>query len=115
MPTHRTGRLRQSLFSFVVLFLVTSAQAIWPFPPKRFTGNALIDAGSMGLDGSGRVIAFGDFNGDQLSVIPVFLASPCYDLVSSSLDVLSLADDEQTLAVYHWSHGEIIRLWKLRH
>ena len=68
MPMHGTGRRKCNLLSLVVLFIVTPAQAIWPFSPKRFTGNALIDAGSMGLDGSERVIAFGDFNGDQLSV-----------------------------------------------
>lgn len=47
--------------------------AIWPFPPKRFRGNSLIDAGAMGLSGDGRVVAFGDFNGDQLWVfIPMY-------------------------------------------
>jgi integrin alpha FG-GAP repeat containing protein 1 len=81
MHSRRTGRRKRNLLvSFVSLFLVSPAQAIWPFPPKRFTGNALIDAGSMGLDGGGRVIAFGDFDGDQLSVIPVFLLPPCYNL-----------------------------------
>ena len=43
--------------------------AIWPFPPKRFSGNSLLKAGAMGVDSSDRVIAFGDFNGDQLCVI----------------------------------------------
>lgn len=41
--------------------------AIWPFVPKRFKANALINAGSLGLDKlQGRVIAFGDFDGNQL-------------------------------------------------
>jgi integrin alpha FG-GAP repeat containing protein 1 len=43
-----------------------SAAAIWPFPPKRFSGSSLIGSGSLGLDDDGRVVAFGDFNGDQL-------------------------------------------------
>ena len=40
--------------------------ALWPFPTKRFSKNALLSAGSLGVEG--RVIAFGDFNGDQLCV-----------------------------------------------
>lgn len=47
--------------------------AMWPFPPKRFKGNALLGAGSLGLDTDGRVVALGDFNGDQLCV---FLLAP---------------------------------------
>ena len=49
-----------------LIFLSVPTTAIWPFPPKRFTGNALLGAGSLGLEGDGRVVAFGDFNGDQL-------------------------------------------------
>ncbi|KAF9501128.1 hypothetical protein BDN71DRAFT_1479701 [Pleurotus eryngii] len=72
------------------LFLLTStpASAIWPFPPKRFTGNSLVDAGSLGIGGDDRIIAFGDFNGDQF------------------LDLLALGHDQQTLQVYLWSHDE---------
>jgi len=37
------------------------------FSSKRFKGNSLINAGALGLDElSGRIIAFGDFDGDQL-------------------------------------------------
>ena len=28
----------------------------------------MLEAGSMGIDTDGKVVAFGDFNGDQLSV-----------------------------------------------
>ena len=44
------------------------AIAMWPFPPKRYKGNALLSAGSLGLETDGRVVALGDFNGDQLCV-----------------------------------------------
>jgi integrin alpha FG-GAP repeat containing protein 1 len=44
----------------------TNAVALWPFPAKRFTKNALIDTGSLGLPQQSRALAFGDFNGDQL-------------------------------------------------
>jgi integrin alpha FG-GAP repeat containing protein 1 len=48
-----------------ILLVATPANAIWPFKPKRFRGNSLIQAGSMGVDANSRVVAFGDFNGDQ--------------------------------------------------
>ncbi|KDQ59682.1 hypothetical protein JAAARDRAFT_33256 [Jaapia argillacea MUCL 33604] len=78
-----------ALFS-IALVQVSPVASIWPFPPKRFKGNALIGAGSMGVDVEGRVIAFGDFNGDQF------------------LDLLSLGSDEQTLSVYLWNHDDFI-------
>ena len=55
-------------FCTFVFALASQATAIWPFPPKRFTGNTLLGAGTMGLNDDERVIAFGDFNGDQSSV-----------------------------------------------
>ena len=70
MHLSRPGR-RKRLIAFyllVTLCLITPSIAIWPFPPKRFRKNSLIDAGALGLSGDGRVIAFGDFNGDQLWV-----------------------------------------------
>ncbi|KAI0810948.1 hypothetical protein BC629DRAFT_1589690 [Irpex lacteus] len=66
--------------------LVLPANAIWPFPPKRFSGNSLLKAGSMGVDGNDRVIAYGDFNGDQF------------------LDLLAVNKDQQTLTIYLWNH-----------
>ncbi|KAF8263408.1 hypothetical protein EI94DRAFT_1740946 [Lactarius quietus] len=87
-------RLRPPRRLSILLFLTSAAlfaaptTALWPFPPKRFSGNALIGAGSLGLDdGDGRVIAFGDFNGDHF------------------MDVLTLASDQHTLSVYLWSHS----------
>ena len=70
-----------------LLFLIFSAAlfaapttALWPFPPKRFSGNSLIGAGSLGLDdGDGRVIAFGDFNGDHLCVF--YTSGPAQNFV----------------------------------
>ncbi|KAJ7581491.1 hypothetical protein C8J56DRAFT_833576 [Mycena floridula] len=70
----------------LLLALVASPVfGIWPFPPKRFTGNSLVDAGSMGLIAD-RVVAFGDFNGDQF------------------LDILTLDSDKKTLSVFLWHH-----------
>ncbi|KAK0222860.1 hypothetical protein EDD85DRAFT_959748 [Armillaria nabsnona] len=68
------------------LSLVVPTLAVWPFSPKRFTGNSLVGAGSRGIALGERAIAFGDFNGDQF------------------LDVLMLDEDRQTLIVYLWDH-----------
>ena len=70
MHLSRPGRRKwlATFYLLATLCLITPSMAIWPFPPKRFRGNSLIDAGAMGLSGDGRVVAFGDFNGDQLWV-----------------------------------------------
>ncbi|KAG8858531.1 hypothetical protein FRB96_005203 [Tulasnella sp. 330] len=61
--------------------------SLWPFGQKRFKANALIGAGTLGLDSvNGRVAAFGDFNGDQF------------------LDVVTLSNDQRTLTLYTWNH-----------
>jgi len=53
----------------VAFGLITGLQkvdAVWPFQQKRFTAEALIDAGPLGLESlTGRVVALGDWNGDQ--------------------------------------------------
>ena len=56
--------IRSSLAATLLYALPTSA--IWPFPPKRFSGNGLLNAGPMGVEPDMTVVAFGDFNGDQL-------------------------------------------------
>ncbi|EIW85541.1 hypothetical protein CONPUDRAFT_118448 [Coniophora puteana RWD-64-598 SS2] len=61
------------------------AFSLWPFSTSRFTKNELIQAGDLGI-GDQRIIAFGDFNGDQY------------------LDALTLDNDQQTLSVYLWNH-----------
>ena len=59
-------RIRKYTALFLLLVLDCSAFSFWPFPPKRFKGNSLLEAGSLGLGEDQRVLAFGDFNGDQL-------------------------------------------------
>ncbi|KAJ6570286.1 hypothetical protein DFH09DRAFT_1154556 [Mycena vulgaris] len=91
MYRHLLGRRKRFCAAILALAcLPDTAVAMWPFPPKRFSGNSLVDAGSMGINVQGRVIAFGDFNGDQF------------------LDALTLGSDQQTLTVYLWSHDEFI-------
>ncbi|KIK59028.1 hypothetical protein GYMLUDRAFT_74611 [Collybiopsis luxurians FD-317 M1] len=84
-PWRCKSSLPTLLLSFLA-FLPSTSHAIWPFEPKRFSGNSLVQAGPMGLTGPGRVVAFGDFNGDQF------------------LDALMLGSDERTLDVYLWNH-----------
>ena len=80
---------------------------MWPFPPKRFKGNALLGAGSLGLDTDGRVVALGDFNGDQLCVCFKYLSKRSRGLIRVlSLDMVSVGSDQQTLTVHLWDHGE---------
>ncbi|EKM56033.1 uncharacterized protein PHACADRAFT_257056 [Phanerochaete carnosa HHB-10118-sp] len=74
------------LFLLALSFAGLQANAIWPFPPKRFSGNSMLSAGAMGLDSNDRVIAYGDFNGDQF------------------LDLIAIGPDQQELAVYIWDH-----------
>ena len=60
---------RLSFLFFIASLALFAAPttALWPFPPKRFSRNALVSAGTLGLDaGDGRVIAFGDLDGDHL-------------------------------------------------
>ncbi|TFY66482.1 hypothetical protein EVG20_g4607, partial [Dentipellis fragilis] len=81
-PPRFSSFLLLACVALTVLASPTAASWIWPFSPKRFKGNALLGAGSMGLeDEDGRVVAFGDFNGDQF------------------LDVIMLGSDQQTLSV----------------
>jgi len=60
------GHAPLSLILLIVNTVIIPAQAIWPFPSKRFTANAFVDAQGLGLDDVGRIVAFGDFDGDQL-------------------------------------------------
>ena len=47
-----------------------SSLCLWPFPPKRFKENTLLEAGSLCLLGDDvRAVTFGDLNGDQLRVV----------------------------------------------
>lgn len=55
----------KALFVLALTAQVLGVEAIWPFSTKRYTEEALINAGSLDVTDVGRVIAIGDFNGDQ--------------------------------------------------
>lgn len=61
-------RMRRSLV-LLLAFDYANAFDLWPFKPKRFSGTALVGAGSLGLSDNERILAFGDFNGDQLYIL----------------------------------------------
>ncbi|TCD70604.1 hypothetical protein EIP91_002634 [Steccherinum ochraceum] len=86
MTRRRTNAWATVVASLAWLTLPLPTFGIWPFPPKRFSGNAMMDAGSRGIDTDGRVVAYGDFNGDQF------------------LDALVLSATQQTLTVFLWDH-----------
>ena len=90
--------------AFLVNWL--SVNAIWPFPPKRFTSNSLIGAGSLGLTPDGRVAAFGDLNGDQLCVANINRVESNPNRLAS-MDVLMIGSDQQTLTPFLWNHGKL--------
>ncbi|KAH8114092.1 hypothetical protein DFH11DRAFT_1595734 [Phellopilus nigrolimitatus] len=77
-------------FLFLYALAATSTAYLWPFPPKRFTGNALLEAGSLGLGNDERAIAFGDFNGDQF------------------LDVVTLDASGRMVTVHLWDHDDFL-------
>ncbi|KAG9121544.1 hypothetical protein FRC07_002449 [Ceratobasidium sp. 392] len=78
-------RVSRTLVS--VSLLASSASAFWPFSSKRFKTNELISAGGLGLESvQGRVVAFGDLDGDQF------------------LDVLVVSEDQRTVTAYLWQH-----------
>jgi integrin alpha FG-GAP repeat containing protein 1 len=56
-----------TLAVLTLVYEVTGASAaLWPFREKRFKAEKMIDAGPLGLEGiQGRVIALGDWDGDQ--------------------------------------------------
>ncbi|KAK4688706.1 integrin alpha FG-GAP repeat containing protein 1, partial [Tremellales sp. Uapishka_1] len=77
-----------SLAVVVLLLTSTSTYALWPFKQKRFTAEAFINAGPLGLeDLDGRVVAVGDWNGDQHS------------------DLITVSKSEKSLRVHLWSRG----------
>ena len=73
--------MRRSLLS--TLLLCTSALG-WFGVEQRFKEERLIATGSLGLPANGLVVAFGDFNSDQL------------------LDLFFLSADQRTLSVFTW-------------
>ena len=99
-------------FFIALTYLVLPSGALWPFDtflPKRFSGNALLGAGSLGVDDDGRIIAFGDFNGDQLCVLELYTGVAC-PYCSRSMDLVGLGSDQQTLSTYQWSHGKLCQM-----
>ncbi|KIJ44161.1 hypothetical protein M422DRAFT_30662 [Sphaerobolus stellatus SS14] len=76
--------------SFLIFALASYTLAVWPFPPKRFTGNSLVEAGALGLDPKSRLVAFGDLNGDQFT------------------DVITIDEDQRTITPYIWNHDSFM-------
>lgn len=63
------------VLSFLHFVALAQSFSLWPFPDKKFAKNALLNAGSLGLSSDERVVAFGDFNGDQLCVMASWTTS----------------------------------------
>ena len=70
----------KALFVLALTAEVLGVGASWGFSQKRYTEEALVDAGSLGVEGVGRVVAVGDWNGDQQ-----YVARLLADVLSSDL------------------------------
>lgn len=55
----------KALFVLALTAEVLGVRASWLFNEKRYNEEALIDAGPLGVEEVGRVVAVGDWNGDQ--------------------------------------------------
>jgi len=54
-----------SLWLGYSFLLISTAAAIWPFPARQQELEGWSNAGSLGLGIKGRVVALGDWDGDQ--------------------------------------------------
>jgi integrin alpha FG-GAP repeat containing protein 1 len=59
--------MRQATVIAVLSLVYTrTVSAVWPFQAKSNTVDGFVNAGTLGLGNvTGRVVAFGDWNGDQ--------------------------------------------------
>ena len=51
---------------------VLGVGAMWPFTEQveqPYTAEGMVDVGSLGIEGTGRVVAVGDWDGDQQYVL----------------------------------------------
>ncbi|ORX36662.1 hypothetical protein BD324DRAFT_626704 [Kockovaella imperatae] len=78
--------MRPSPAALFVFLHIGPTLAFWPFGSgKRFTSEAFVNAGALGLDKvQGRVVAVGDWNGDQ------------------KLDLFTLSSDQSSVNVHIW-------------
>ncbi|WVR07022.1 hypothetical protein IAU60_004061 [Kwoniella sp. DSM 27419] len=77
------------LLLFTSLLGPTTTHAFWPFKDKKYNQEAFINAGSLGFEGvTGRVVAVGDWNGDQ------------------KLDLFTLSEDSKAVTVNLWNNSK---------
>jgi len=56
----------RTLFVLALTAEVMGVRAMWPFTEQEYTAvEGMVDAGSLGIEGTGRVVAVGDWDGDQ--------------------------------------------------
>ncbi|CAK9786351.1 hypothetical protein CC85DRAFT_284969 [Cutaneotrichosporon oleaginosum] len=83
--------MRAGTLALVLASLIPAVHGIWPFKQKRFTAEALYNAGRLGLpEDSGRVVAIGDVDGDQNS------------------DLFVLSKDRKTIHVMVWKRDSFM-------
>ena len=58
----------KTLFVLTLTAEVLGIQAMWPFTEQveqPYPAEGMVDVGSLGIEGTGRVVAVGDWDGDQ--------------------------------------------------
>ena len=109
---HRKRNYRMRYYISTLCFLSTLLNPafadFWPpsFTPKRFKGNALLSAGSLGLGSDERVVAFGDFDGDQLCVTRYSGDFKYSFHLTISLDIVTLDATGRKATVHVWDHSK---------
>lgn len=71
----------RTLFVLTLTAEALGVNAMWPFTQQveqTYTAEGMVDVGSLGIDGTGRVVAVGDWDGDQQYVA---LSLPCEVLI----------------------------------
>lgn len=84
---------------------VLGVQAIWPFTEQvaqQSRVEGMIDVGSLGIEGTGRVVAVGDWYGSVQYVPSTFLDNSS----QYSTDLFVLSTDSKSVLVYLWDNSE---------
>lgn len=85
--------LPSALGSLLLLLLAnapTPARSWFPGVEQRYVDEKLIETGSLGLPNDGMIVAWADYNSDQL------------------LDLFYLDSDQRTLNVYAWDRKDYV-------
>lgn len=82
---------------------VIGVGALWPFRETRTTEEALVDSGPLGIEATGRVVAIGDWNGDQQYVSGLDVLRLA---LRASADLITLSPDSKNVQIHLWDRSK---------